>query len=251
MNGLILHCGARAIDRTALYALPEPEPMGRFHAPIHHADFIEQVEGTIVDHGYDIVDQAFGVTNEGARLFGLMSVQHQALAAFDGGEFVIGFRGSHDQSLPRGLAAGSRIFVCDNLAFSGEVVMHTKQTTNLHLRLPMLLDEMVATLGLRFESQVKQFESYRGTQITDGLASQALVHMARNGVINWSELGKVDEQWRDPAHAEHAEDGASVWRLFNAATQVMKIRNKEHPRLPQLAPKTQVLHDICDELVAA
>nr|MBS0019438.1 hypothetical protein [Gammaproteobacteria bacterium] len=49
---------------------------------------------------------------------------------------MVGLRGSYDQTLPRGLAVGSRVFVCDNLAFSGEVTIKTKQTTFIGQRLP-------------------------------------------------------------------------------------------------------------------
>jgi hypothetical protein len=246
MNGLILHCGAAAVTRSELYALPEPEPMGRFHAPIHHADFLEELEGVLVDKGFEIRDQAFGVTAEGARAFGVMSVVHQALRNFEGGEAMVGWRGAHDQSFPRAVSSGSRVFVCDNLAFNGDAVMHTKQTTNMHLRLPLLLDDMVDGLSVNFQRQVEQFDNYRLTQLSDPAASQVLIEMGRRNIINWSELGKVNAEWIDPMHEEHAEDGNSVWRMFNAATEVMKLRNPDHPRLPGLAAKTVALHELCD-----
>lgn len=245
---LMLHCGAHAIDRTALYALPNPVPMGPRHCPVHHADFIEEVEGTLESHGFQVKDSAFGVTHDGNRLFGLSTVEHKQLQCFGGGEFVVGFRGSHDQTLPRGLAAGSRVFVCDNLAFSGEVVMTTKQTTRIHQRLPVLLDDMVKRLGITFEHQVVQIDAYRTNRITDAAADAAILEMGRQGVINWGELGKVVNEWDEPSHDEHAEDGPTIWRLFNAATETLKPRNPDHPRLPLLAPKTAKLHRICDTL---
>lgn len=248
MNGLILHCGAHAVERAALARLPEPEPLGPRHCPIHHADFVDKLESTLDAAGYDIREQAYGLTHDGARLFGLMSVQHRALAAFDGGEFVVGFRGSHDQSLPRGIAAGSRVFVCDNLAFNGEIVMSTKQTTHIHDRLPVLLDDMVRKLGITFTWQVKQFDAYHATAVSPDMADRAIMEIGRRGVVNWSELGKVVAEWDNPSHDEHAEGGANVWRLFNATTEVLRIRNPEHPRLPMLAPKTAELHRICDVL---
>lgn len=250
MKGLYLHCGAALIDRTALYALPQPESLGRFHAPIHHADFLEELEGVLVDKGYEITDNAMGVTAEGARLFGLMSVRHKALRHDDDGEYMIGYRGAHDQSLPRAVSRGRGLFVCDNLAFSGDAVMHTKQTTNLHLRLPMLLDDMVTDLGKGFQQQIQQYDTYKLTQMTQSVADQAILEMGRRGIINWSELGKVTQEWDTPSHDEFAEDGLSVWRLFNAATETMKLRNPAHPRLPTLAPKSVALHELCD-LIAA
>jgi hypothetical protein len=223
-------------------------PQGPRHCPIAHSEFVDEVEGELVAQGYELRDTAFGVTKGGDRFFGLANVVHQDLRGFDGGEFVIGFRGSHDQSLPRGLAGGSRVFVCDNLAFSGELVLHTKQTTNIHQRLPILLQDMVHQLGTTLQHQVKQFDAYRTTRISQSEANDAILELGRRNVVNWSELGKVVDEWDNPSHDEHAEDGDTVWRLFNAATETLKIRNPAHPRVPLLVPKTTTLHRICDQL---
>ena len=248
MANLMLHCGADAISREALYALPEPTPMGPRHRPIHHADFIEAVEGELILAGYDIKETAMGVTGDGARLFGVMDVQHARLPSFDGGAYSIGFRGSHDQTISRGLAAGSHIFVCDNMAFNGEVVMNTKQTTEILSRLPTMIREMIEKLDGAFRHQVVQLDAYRTNQISHREADAAILEMGRQGVVNWGELGKVVQEWDAPSHEEHTEGGHNVWRLFNAATETLKLRNPTHPRLPNLAPKTIKLHAICDEL---
>ena len=48
----------------------------------------------------------------------------------EGCRFSIGIRNSHDKSLRLGLTAGLRVFVCSNMAFSGEftpvLAKHTK-----------------------------------------------------------------------------------------------------------------------------
>ena len=248
MSNLMLHCGAHAIDRSALLSLPEPVSMGPRHRPVHHADFIEVVEGELLRAGYDIKDQAMGVTPDGARLFGVMDIEHRNLPTFDGGAYTIGFRGSHDQTISRGLSAGSHIFVCDNMAFNGEVVMNTKQTTEILSRLPLMIREMIEKLDGAFRHQVVQLDAYRANQITQREADAAILEIGRQGIVNWGELGKVVEEWDTPSHEEHAEGGHNVWRLFNAATETLKLRNPTHPRLMNLAPKTVRLHAICDEL---
>lgn len=251
MSNLILHCGAQHIDRTALYGLPDPESQGRWHQPIHHADFLDQVEGALTRHGYQINAEALGLTPDGNRLFGVMEVQHQALQVFNGTSYTLGLRGSHDRSLSRGLATGSRVFVCDNLAFNGEQVMNTKQTTHVFDRLPRLIDDMIQRLREAFALQFQQLDSYAGTRISSTQADAAILELGRQGIVNWGELGKVTAEWDTPTHPEFAEDGPTVWRLFNAATEALKPRNPEHPRLPKLAPKTVKLHTICDQLAAA
>ena len=126
--------------------------------------------------------------------------------------------------------------------------MSTKHTTFIHERLPVLIEDMISRLGIRFDKLREQVDQYRLAQVSKSAADAAIVEMGRRNVINWSELGKVVAEWDEPTHEEHAEDGNNVWRLFNAATEVMKPRNPDHPRLPHLAPKTIELHSICDQL---
>jgi len=42
--------------------------------------------------------------------------------------WIVGLRNSHDKTYPAGLVAGSKVFVCDNLCFSGEVRLSRKHT---------------------------------------------------------------------------------------------------------------------------
>ena len=174
------------------------------------------------------------MTHDGNRLFGAMQVVHERLPAFEEGHFLVGFRGSHDQSFSRGICAGDRILVCDNLLFSGEFGFNTVHTLNLKDRLQVLLDGLMGDLMERFLSRYESMKNYRRTRISDETASHAIIEMARRDIVNWSELGKVTEEWYSPSHEEHAEDGNTVWRLQNAATEAMRIRNAGHPRMPAM-----------------
>ena len=245
---LILHCGARAIDRSELELLPDPVATGPRHQPVHHADFVRSVESSLHDHGYEMVDAAFGVSQDHSQLFGVTRVEHQDLVAFDGGAFTVGFRGSTNQTLSQGLSAGTNVFVCDNLSFMGDVVFKTKSTTFVRGRLPTLIEDFVMRLGTYFDRARTQAHAYQATQVSYRVADSTIVEMGRQGIINWSELGKVVSEWDEPQHEEHVEGGRNIWRLFNAATETLKPRNPEHPRLPHLASKTVKLHRICDQL---
>ena len=46
----------------------------------------------------------------------------------DGVTLAVGVRNSIDKSLPLGFCAGSRVFVCDNLSFRSELMVHRKHT---------------------------------------------------------------------------------------------------------------------------
>ena len=161
---------------------------------------------------------------------------------------MIGLRGSHDQSLPRRLAAGSRVFVCDNLSFSGEAVIQTKQTLRIADRLPGLMPvrrcavlNAVKTLPGMFEVQDARFTAYKETTMKPRWGDAAIVELVRRSVINPSHVGQVMKAWDEPSYEEHAEAGFTLWRLHNAVTAALKSPTDEEgrPTRPMVLPTWQ------------
>jgi hypothetical protein len=106
-----------------LRALATPEGTDT-HVPVAHHEIVELMRYTLGFYGHEIAEEHHAVTPDGARYFGLMSLRSPY------GEYsdTVGLRNSHDKSFPIGIAFGSRVFVCDNLAFIGEHVIRRKHT---------------------------------------------------------------------------------------------------------------------------
>ena len=75
--------------------------------------------------GFEIRRLRFAVARRDARMFATMDLE-TSLAR--GVSLAVGIRNSTDKSLPLGFCAGSRVFVCDNLAFRSELLVHRKHT---------------------------------------------------------------------------------------------------------------------------
>jgi hypothetical protein len=247
MQGLMLHCGAQAATREEIERLPEPTIMGPQHKPIHHAEFLDLIERKLTAAGFDIKEQAYGITDSG-RMFGLQTLTTDRVRETPGTSFLFGLRAAYDQSFAASIAAGSRVFVCDNLSISGNFVMKTKQTTYYKDRLPRLVEDSINKLALTFRSQSERFDAYKRRELSPQTADAAILELARTGVTSWSNLGRVVAEWDEPSHEEHAEDGRSVWRFFNATTESLKIRNPEHPTVWSLPERSTRLHALCDRL---
>src|SRR5262249_39136332 len=142
-TNLILHAGASAVDREALANVATPARTATWQ-PIPHAQLLSGVQRSLERAGLVVVNEAHGLTRDGARYFGLL--QRGAGDDQDGG-LVVGLRNSHDKSFPAGLVVGSSVFVCDNLSFSGEVRLARKHTVNIERDLPGLIDGAVGRLG--------------------------------------------------------------------------------------------------------
>lgn len=238
MNGLVLHCGANAATREQVALVPTPEPVGIWN-PIPHLTVRDLVAEQVTRNGLQVVEETFGLWKDGARAFGLMGLRN-------GGEakeyqLVLGWRNSHDKSFPAAGALGSHVFVCDNLAFSGEVTFARKHTVNVMRDLPGLVVTAVARLLNARDLQEKRIEAYKGFALTNEKAHDVLIQSLDVRVVGPVKLTDVLEQWRKPLHPDF--EPRTVWSLFNAYTEVLKGLS-----LAELPKRTVRLHGLMDQV---
>jgi hypothetical protein len=239
MNGLILHCGANAATIDAIRAVPTPEATPSWQ-PIPHGDLYGRVRDTLEGNGLHIVQEAHGLWREGQRYFGLMEVRNGTNA--DDFGLVIGLRNSHDKSFPAALALGSRVFVCDNLAFSGEVKLSRKHTTYIWRDLPGLVERAVGRLADLRNLQAKRIDAYKAAALTDERTVHDLVvRSVYARALPGTQIIDVLNEWRTPRHEDFQP--RTAWSLFNAFTEVLK------GSLTLLASRTQALHGLMDSHV--
>lgn len=232
---LCLHAGAEPIEYGALAMLPTPEPTAT-HVPIPHARIVDIVKHMLSFYGHEVTEEHHGVTKDGARYFGLLSLRSTYGAYCD----QVGLRNSHDRSMPIGLAFGSRVFVCDNLAFVADQVVRRKHTVKAKHELPALISELVEPLADQRAAQHRKLLTYQDKEISDQVADFAVMQMFRQDVINLQRIPDVLKQWDQPTHDWGQK---SVWRLFNAATFALAGRVAEDPTV------TTRLHRIMDTVV--
>lgn len=248
MNGLMLHAGAQAITRNDLALLPAPKALGPRHNPLPFSTDVELVTRELASNGLHIQEEAYGVlyTKEGdpARYFGVLELAHESLEH----ALVVGLRGSYDQSISRGLAVGSRVFVCDNLAFSGEVTFQTKQTTYIGDRLPRMIAEAAHRVPQLAQLQQIRFDKYKMTALRPRAGDAALIELMRREVLNANSVQRAIKEWDEPSHDEHAEDGYSLWRLHNAVTEAIKAKDPEKPNILPVWDRTIALTKFLDEV---
>jgi hypothetical protein len=229
---LMLHAGAKAIDYDGLRLLTTPAAT-ETHLPIPHHRVVDLVRYSLGFHGHDVVEQAHGVTEDGMRYFGLLSLKSPYGDYTD----TVGLRNSHDRKFPVGIGFGSKVFVCDNLAFIAEHVIRRKHTANAKRDLPGLVGELIEPLAAQRQAQHRTFERYKVATLTDMQADHAIMNMFRENVINVQRIPEVLREWHEPSH-DWGEPTA--WRLFNAATFTLNGRVAENPQI------TRRLHNVIE-----
>jgi hypothetical protein len=234
---LMLHAGAAAIAYDALRELPVPQAT-ETHVPIAHSAVVDMLRFSLGFYGHDLISEDYGVTPDGARFFGVLSLRS------DYGDYTdtVGLRNSHDKRFPIGISFGSRVFVCDNLAFSGDHVIRRKHTANAKRDLPGLVAEVVEPLRDQRVRQAKLFDIYRQTGLTATQVDHGIMQLYRAGVINVNRIPEVLDAYEHPPHDWGDQ---TAWRLFNASTFVLAGRVVENPA------GTRQLHDVVESLCEA
>ena len=238
---LCLHAGAAEVPRAALAAVPTPAPTETWR-PLAHEEFVRRVEWELPRYGLDVVNAAYALTHDGGRFFGLLQVTRNGLENSEH-SLVVGLRNSHDKTLTAGLVAGSQVFVCDNLAFSGEVQLARKHTPNIMRDLPSLVGDALGRLLTMFKTQDERVQRYKNTRLSDAAAHDLCVRALDARAICASKIPALLHEWREPRHPEFKP--RNLLSFFNATSVVMK--NALH-----LLPKrSQAIHQLCDQYAAA
>lgn len=222
MSKLIVHAGGWEAKRADLASVPVPAETDTY-MPIPHNRLLEELEVHIPRFGFKLTNERFALAREGNQMFGVLNIENGNNAKDWG--LAVGFRNSYDHSFAVDVVMGHNVFICDNMAFSGEIGMNRKHTRNLFRDLPDQIYSMLhKALGLKkgIEEDIDRMK-HRDLNTID--VDHYLIESLRKGVLPASSLPKVLAEWDEPKHEEFHPRNA--WSLFNAFTEVMKTRSPQ------------------------
>jgi uncharacterized protein DUF932 len=221
MSGhLMLHRGGWTATRPDLDAVPVPEETESY-VPVPYGRFVEEVALHVPRFDLRIERAEYALARDGNQLFGVLTCTNGRVASDVA--LAIGLRSSYDRSLALGLVAGSRVFACDNLAFSGEVAMHRKHTAHVFRDLPDLIYRMLGKVRAMEARQGAEIEAMKRQELLVPEADHVILEAFRAAVVPASNLPKVLDAWEKPKHPEFAP--RTAWSLYNAFTEVAKSRS--------------------------
>ncbi len=214
---LMLHAGGWSAGIQDLASVPLPQPTESY-VPVPYSRLIEEVKLQMPRFGLAVSREEYGLAREGRQMFGVLSCRNgrpdldYCLA--------IGLRSSYDRTLSVGLVAGSRVFCCDNLAFSGEVQAARKHTVNVLRDLPDMVYRMLTQISTQRSRIDSEIEAMKRCALTTGEADHLIVDAIRRRVIKSIRVAEVLREWDAPQHPEF--QGRTAWSLFNAFTEALK-----------------------------
>jgi hypothetical protein len=213
-NRLMVHAGARRVTREELSTLPTPASTNT-HKIIPHAEVINQLEESLSFRHISIVREDYAVARDGARLFSLLEVN----AEHEGIRFAIALRNAHDKSMTLAMTAGYRVFICDNMAMSGDF----KPLAAKHTRNFDLIDAL--SIGVdrlqRGWQPLRERVDFMREKVLPITTAQALIYRAfTEGKFPVRLLKSVHKNYFEPSYDEFKP--RTVWSLSNAFTSAFK-----------------------------
>jgi hypothetical protein len=203
------------IGRTELAQIPVPQATAT-HRPVPHHEIVEALVETLSFRHIAVVNEEYAASNDGMKMFGVLDLETQ----MEGCRFSIGIRNSHDKSLRLGLTAGIRVFVCSNMAFSGDftpVLAKHSKSFNLIDTLAVGVDR----IQRNFEPMQRQVEHWRQAQVTDERAKLIFYAAFVDGKLDApkSLLPEVHRLYFEPQYEEFSPRTMELVECFHKRVQ--------------------------------
>lgn len=166
---LLAHCTTNYVSRDQVINIQTPPFTETWH-PIAHSDILTSLETAIHENGngLSVTKEDYSLSTNGANMFGVWHLNQR----INGMASTIGIRNSIDKSFALGICSGTNVFVCDNLAFSGEFIEFKRHTKGLtieslqaifHSAIPQIVEDvtMFNAWHLRLKEIELSFEDFK------------------------------------------------------------------------------------------
>lgn len=223
-RNLLLHRGARLVERADLDRVEAPAATETWF-PLKHGAVLDTAIATLEAAGFGVVRTELALSRGDMRFFGTLTLANRVT---DDCSLTVGVRNSIDKSFPIGFAVGERVFVCDNLAFSSEIVIARKHTRFGETRFQEAVSQAVVALP-DYQSQAgERIKRLQAWELTPDEADALLLRSFEQGLVSIRHFADCIRAWREPAYEDFRP--RTGWSLLNSVTGVLKERQRVNPQ---------------------
>lgn len=255
MSVILHNCYKASEDEVRSVPRPIPgEGQSRWN-PKSHGESLDEILAAITRNGLEVVESSFALSgnkkvNPRAKAFGEFKVRPTVgnLDLPDDFGMAVGWRHSIDQTISHQIIGGKNVFVCGNMAFSGEFMETKRHTANADTVLPEKLDSALQAYLSGFSREVAYADLWKQTEVSQTDVDHAILECVRGGAFSYNHIPKVLDAWN--AQPDHPQWGSqfkdrTVWSLDNALTEAQKHRKADPIDLADASIKaTRTLRDL-------
>jgi len=235
------HGHGTRVSEAAVRAVKEPEFTETWR-PYSHGKVLDCLGKAVQDHGLVVTDRDYSLAADGDNLFGTWGL--------DGGTdkigWQIGFRNSIRKTFALGITAGTKVFVCSNMAFSGEFLEFRRHTAHLdEAEIHEVAHRAVGQLISKIQYQVDWLDELNQFPL-ESEAFKVLTYDAMDrGVFS---PGKFPQflACHDEELKVAQTEAPTLYTWHGAATRLMRETS-----LWQIARQTDTLHGVADDYMVA
>ena len=214
---LMLHRGAESATMNELIAIPLPQKT-RTYQPVPHEQLatmlLQMTQSIFPDFSYE--KSHFGLAAEGNKMFGV----HTFRAVDSSMGLSIGFRNSYDRSMSVGIAVGASVFVCDNLAISGDITVLRKHTSHVIRDMESMALQAIYHSQQTYAEILEDASAMQDIPVQDDQAYRMLGLVYGRGIMTPRQIPIAHREWERPTHDDFAP--RTAWSLYNAITESLK-----------------------------
>jgi hypothetical protein len=217
MTGTLSHANSQLVTRAHLLDIAAPASTDTWR-PIPHGDLITAIDRQLLVRGITIQAERFAIQREGARLFAVLDLSIER-----SGEFCasLGIRTANDRSLALEIAVGVKVFVCDNMTFSGDLIALRRKHTarfDLNADISRAVDRYQAHL-LTLQQQITGIQE---SPLSDLQAKALIVDAFRQEILPIRYFKPVTETYSNPTPEMTDVLPRTRWGLHNAFTRAVR-----------------------------
>lgn len=226
--------GSNSVTEAEIMDVPAV-PYTKTFNPIHHGEVIRAVKEGISAVGMNIVKSEYVLAQNGMRMFGVYDLDFGTNEL----SWSIGIRNSMNKSMSLGITAGTRVFVCENLCFSGEFLAFKRHTSGLDIdELAFLAYRSMRKMIPMLRSFQTWHEGLKQYELSEQASKILLVEIMTNSVFPASKFNRFNELYFGGVYSP------TLWGLHEAVTDTLKSSN-----LLTLPKKNLVLNTILNQYI--
>jgi hypothetical protein len=210
---LVAHVDCNKVTREQLALIPTPVGTDTFK-PVPFIELVEGIDAVLHSRGISIQREDFAVRSDCNRLFGTFDL---SLEGIEGTCGAMGLRSGNDRTMKLQMIFGARVFVCDNMAFSGgSIILNRKHTAKLDL-LPELMGA-VKRFEIGYEVFRKNMSELRTLALTEYEAKSMIYNVFHAQIMPIKYFRQVGDLYFGEHKEEYGRDTA--YALHNCITEI-------------------------------
>ncbi len=184
------------------------------YIPVSNKHLIDSVKMQLSSNGLSVCNEQYELSKNGLQMFGSMSILTDSIDSVMVKEF--GFRNSYDKSLPVGFVSGSKVLVCSNLMFRGDIILMRKHTLNVYGDFEKLLSQAVSGINTQFNSIQEEYEKMNRISVSDIEAAHLTGEMYFKNKIKDTHVSIIRKEWKE------TYKNKTAWDFCQCTTEALK-----------------------------